>query len=365
MLHSHFERLRPVCLVCRASGQPHELAINLVEAETAGDVRMGILGCPHCGAEFPIIDGLPIIVPDVRRYIQDSSFYLLTRNDLTPAIESLLGDAAGPNTVVDSVRQHLSSYAWDHWADRDPQEHREEAKPAPGAIARTVEAGLAILPPVLPPGPLLDIGCGGGRSVVELARRTGRMTLGIDISVPLARLSRQAAVERRMSYPRRRIGLVYDRRAFDLALDLAPDAVDIWICDALALPFADRTFGLVAGFNVVDCLSDPRAGVTEIARVLEAGGATLLSTPFDWSGNVTPVTSWLGGHSQRGEHGGSGEAVLDMLLSDGALGVGGLRKNNSAAHVPWHVRLHDRAFMHYQAYVVTALKGDDPGRTGG
>jgi SAM-dependent methyltransferase/uncharacterized protein YbaR (Trm112 family) len=357
VLHGHFERLRPVCPVCRAAGQAHALAINIVEMESAGDIAAGILGCPHCGAEFPIIDGLPIIVPDVRRYIQDNAFYLLARDDLTPAVESLLGDAAGPNTAVDSVRQHLSSYAWDHWASHDLQEDRQEAEPKPGAIARTVEHALAIKPGDLPDGPVLDIGCGGGRSVVELALQTGRTVLGIDISVPLARLSRRAAVERRVSYPRRRIGLVYDRRTFDLALDLPRDAADIWICDVLALPFQDRTFGLVAGFNVIDCTSNPRTGLSEIERVLQIRGAALLSTPFDWSGNVTPPTSWLGGHSQRGAHGGSAEAVLDMLLSDGPLGVGALRKVSAIAHLPWHVRLHERAFMHYQAYVVAARKG--------
>lgn len=357
MLHGHFARLRPICPVCRATGAAHALAINLIEAEAAGDIAAGILGCPHCGAEFPIIDGLPIIVPDVRRYIQDNAFYLLARDDLTPGLESLIGDASGPNSAVDSVRQHLSSYAWDHWADHDPDEVRGNGDPAPGAIAATVATSLAMLPTDLPEGPALDIGCGGARSTQTVASHTGRLVLGVDLSVPLARLSRRAAVERRVSYPRRRVGMVYDRRTFPLPP--APDsgAMDVWVCDALALPFTNETFALVSGFNVLDCMTDPRAGLTEIDRVLRPGGATLLSTPFDWSGNVTPPASWLGGHSQRGPHGGSAETVLDLLLSGGTLGVGTLRKTGAAGRLPWQVRLHDRAFMQYQAYLVTARKG--------
>jgi SAM-dependent methyltransferase/uncharacterized protein YbaR (Trm112 family) len=351
-----FERFKPVCPACRTAGQAHALVINLIEVESAGDIEAGILGCPHCGTEFPIIDGLPIIVPDVRRYIQDNSFYLLTRDNLTPALESLIGDAAGPNTAVDSVRQHLSSYAWDHWASHDPQESHQAEDPKSGAIARTVERALAMRPRDLSDGDVLDLGCGGGRSVVELALQTGRKVLGIDISFALARLSRRAVVGRYVSYPRRRIGLVYDRRTFNLSLDLPRDALDVWICDVLALPFRDQTFGLVAAFNVIDCTSNPRTALSEIERVLQVGGTTLLSTPFDWSGNVTPLTSWLGGHSQRGAHGGTAEAILDMLLGDGPLGVGALRKISAIARLPWHVRLHDRAFMHYQAYVVAARK---------
>jgi SAM-dependent methyltransferase/uncharacterized protein YbaR (Trm112 family) len=355
VLLNHFARLRPVCPVCRPSGQDHALAINLIEAEAAEDITAGILGCPHCGAEFPIVDGLPIIVPDVRRYIQDNAFYLLARDDLPPGLESLIGDASGPNTAVDSVRQHLSSYAWDHWADHDPQEDRS-AGPTPGAVARTVDAALAMLPASLAEGPILDIGCGGGRSMQALSERTGRTVLGVDVSVSLARLSRRAAVERRVSYPRRRVGLAYDRRSFALPPAPHPGKMDVWICDALTLPFANGTFALASGFNVIDCLNDPRAGLVEIDRTLKPGGAALLSTPFDWSGNVTPPASWLGGHSQRGPHGGSAEAVLDLLLSDGALGVGTLRKIGAAGRVPWHVRLHDRAFMQYQAYLVAARK---------
>src|SRR5690606_26502511 len=108
-------------------GRSSPLAIGAVEAEDAGDIHAGILGCTGCGAEYPVIDGLPVIVPDVRRFVQDNLFYLMARQDLPPLLESLLGDAAGPGSGLDSIRQHVSSYAWDHWGDHDPQ----EGEPAP------------------------------------------------------------------------------------------------------------------------------------------------------------------------------------------------------------------------------------------
>jgi SAM-dependent methyltransferase len=355
---AHFDALRPICPRCRRLGTTAQLAILLIEAEAEEDIESGILSCQACGAEYPILDGLPIIVPDVRRYIQDNLFYLLARTDLPAAVESLIGDAAGPGSGLDSIRQHVSSYVWDHWADRDP------AGPgpvpdgiAPGAIVRTLTEGLGMADGAIPDGPILDIGCAAGRTVAELAERTGRMVLGIDISIPLARCGRRAVAANRVDYGLRRTGLVYERRGYPAGVGSdSRRRADIWICDTLALPFRNGTFGLATALNVVDCMTDPRTGLVEVARVLGRDAPAVLSVPFDWSGQVTPPEAWLGGHSQRAAHGGDPVAILDMLLSDGSLAAGGLRRVTPAQDVPWHVRLHDRSCMKYSAHLVVARK---------
>ena len=45
---------------------------------------------------------------------------LLLRDDLDPAALSLLGDALGPDSWLDVLRQGVSTYAWDAFADLDP-----------------------------------------------------------------------------------------------------------------------------------------------------------------------------------------------------------------------------------------------------
>ncbi len=302
---SHFEKLRPVCPVCRLRGQDNRLALTTVEAEAAGDVRMGILACQGCGSEFPVVDGMPIIVPEVRRFVQENLFYLLARDDLTPSVESLLGDAAGPGSGLESIRQHVSSYAWDHWGEQDPS-------------------------------PFAQVPGGGAPGAV-------------------ARIGRQAVVGGRIDYGLRRVGLVYDRRSYALRHGAGARG-DVWLCDALALPFSAGTFALAIGMNVVDCMRDPRAGLVEVSRVLADEGRAVFSIPFDWAGQVTPVEAWLGGHSQRSSHAGSPEAILDLLLSEGPLAAGSLRRSGAVGEVPWHVRLHDRSCMYYSAYLVVARK---------
>ncbi|WP_296741018.1 methyltransferase domain-containing protein [Mesorhizobium sp.] len=357
MLRGHFDELRPLCPRCRIGGQVVALGVTVVEEERDDDIISGILGCAACGGEYPIIDGLPVIVADVRRYVQDNLFYLLARNDLSPMIESLIGDAAGPASSFDSARQYLSSYVWDHWAEFDTN----ETKPAPGgarpgAIARGLDSAIVLASADLPEGPVLDIGCGAGRTVHELARRTGRRVLGIDLGSSLARAARRAIVEGKVDYPRRRIGIVFDRRSF--AVPQAPrGSADVWICDATALPFADGTFAFALGMNVLDCLSSPRDGLVEFDRVLAPGGEIVLSVPFDWTATVTPVENWIGGHSQRSPLDGDAKEILDLLLTDGPMAAGKLRRKSQAIEIPWHVRLHERSCMHYYAYGLAAISG--------
>lgn len=357
MFVHHFRSLHPVCPNCRLRNELAELKLSTVEQEQDGDVRFGIIICSACGAEYPIVDGLPVLVPDVRRYVHDNLFYLLARSDLPPVVESLIGDAAGPGSAFDSARQHLSSYVWDHWSEFDPEE--TEAAPGgiwPSAIVRALDAATTLVGEDLPDGPILDIGCGAGRTVLEMARRSDRMILGIDLGASLARAARRAIVAGRVDYGRRRIGLTYDRRCFDVPLS-PPGRADIWICDAVSLPFADHGFALAIGLNVLDCLGSPRDGLAEIDRVLIKGGEVVLTVPFDWSAAVTPVENWIGGHSQRGSPRGSGEAILDCLLTPGPLAVGSLRRKSHAVEVPWQVRLHERSWMRYQAFGISAKSG--------
>lgn len=332
MRRSHFDAVRPICPVCRRS----PLAISSVIHEFDRDVLEGILVCgnPECRREYPIIDGIPVIVGAIRAWLTANPLQILLRRDLSSDIESLLGDVLGPESPFEVQRQQVGMYAADHY----------DSEPEAGSAAAVLKRGLQSLDSATE-GPCLDVGCSVGRTTFALAERLRRPTVGIDLNFAMLRVASDALRDQRVRYARRSVGLVYEPREIDVRVP-AGELVDFWCCDATALPFSDATFAVSSSINVVDCLSSPATGIAELTRVTRPGGEAIVSTPYDWSPGATPVEQWLGGHSQRSERRGASEPVLRSLMSRDFEII------DEDAHVPWHVRLHDRASAQYDVHVV-------------
>jgi SAM-dependent methyltransferase len=207
----------------------------------------------------------------------------------------------------------------------------------------------------LPSGPVLEVGCSVGRASFELARRTRREVLGVDIHHAKLRLASRVLREQRVVYARRRVGLAYDRREFAARFE-GSERVDFWSCDAAALPFANGTFACVVALNVLDCARAPLEVLESCARMLVPGGVLVLACPYDWSANVTPIESWIGGHSQRGPNAGASEPLLRALLTPGAhaQSLGNVTITAELDDLAWHVRLHDRSSVRYRVHALIA-----------
>jgi SAM-dependent methyltransferase len=358
----HFERFRPHCAVCIALGRDAPaLVLHHVERRRPGrapgdddDIVEGALVCPApgCRFEFPILDGVPILLATLRETVAGQISEMRARDDLSDYAASLLGDVTGPGSDFDRARYYLSTYAHSHWGDLDA----DRPTPRDGTIGALLGRALELLPSP-PRGPWLDIGCSVGRATFELAAAGDDLVLGLDTNLSMLRIARSALLDGRVAYPRRRGGIVYDRREHAVAPPAA-DRVDFWACDATALPFAP---GVVAGalsLNVLDCVASPLAHLVELGRVVAAGGDVLLSTPYDWSLAATPLESWIAGHSQRAPHRGDSATELRRLLSadDAARAHTGLAIVDERDDVPWQVYLHERASMLFRAHLVRARR---------
>lgn len=371
MRRRHFEAWAPHCPICardRGATPPLLLTPGFVEdaVEDRHDITFATLVCddPACRAEYPVIDGIPVILATLRQHLGDRAAELLLRDDLDDRAWSLLGDAMGPDSWLDVMRATLSTYGWDAYADLDPAELPDPDGPQPGAARRVLAALLDLAGPLSPiplsPTPLdptrvLDLGCGAGRTAFDAAAACpGALVLGVEGNLALLRLARRAAVRGEAAYPRRRIGLVYDTRRFPVALP-GHARVDFWACDATALPFRPGAADLVLALNLIDCVPDPVAFLHAACALLRPGGALLLATPFDWAVRATPPAHWIGGHSQRGAGAGAAEPLLHSLL-DGThpRAVPGMRVAGTG-DMPWHTRLHGRASVSYQTHLVAAL----------
>jgi len=359
----HFEALKPVCPRCRTERQVFSpLTLSTILKQQDEHIIEGVLHCTDeaCQLEYPIIDGIPIIVPYIRKYLSDNLPHINARDDLSETIESIIGDGVGPGTFMDATRQHLSSYAWDHYHDLNPTKNPDEFPiviPAGSSIVNCLEAGIQLIEDssdrVKTNEPIIDIGCSVGRTAFELAKRYQGLTLGIDINFSMLKVAQKALREGIVQYPLKRIGIVYDRQEFKTELEYS-HLVDFWACDALVLPFAEDSFGFACGLNVFDSVSSPLDLLASINHLLKPAGRGLLATPFDWSPAATPLETWVGGHSQRGPEHGAPETLLRKLLTPGAhpLSIESLAIKGEIDNHPWTVRIHSRSVTVYNTHLL-------------
>ena len=344
----HLEAFAPVCPACRVRGDgAHPITLGEVFEARGGHVLQGMLRCSHeaCQREYPIIDGVPLLLAQIRDQLSGQALGVLMRDDLDPALESLIGDCCGPGSEYDTVRRHLSHYAVDHWGEFDP-----EPWTGSGAVVRLLDQVAEMAAPE--PGLAVDLGCSVGRSSFELAERTGGLVVGIDLNLSMLRLASRALRMGRVVYPRRRVGVAFDRRDHPVHPP-ASDQVDFWAADVAALPFRDHSIQTALSLNLIDCLPDPYDHLKTLGRVLAPGGLGLLATPYDWSPGATRIQGWIGGHSQRGEDQGDPVARIRNLLTPEA---SGLTLAHERDGLTWEVRSYERSRTVYSCHAV-AVRG--------
>ena len=100
--------------------------------------------------------------------------------------------------------------------------------------------------------PVLDVACGTGYGATILAETGNRSIVGVDLSL-------DALSTARTRYPHPRVNYVRSR--------------------AESLPFESGAFGSVVCFETLEHVTEPRALLREVARVLADRGTFIVSTP--------------------------------------------------------------------------------------
>ena len=148
-----------------------------------------------------------------------------------------------------AVRQHYS-----HRAHTSAQ-----VEAIPREVASRMQERLDYIR--IPTGRILDLGCGGGadRHMLQ-ARYPDAAHIGVDFALPPLRLQQP-----------RPAGLLS-------RLLRRNDAPLLASADALALPFASRSFAMVWSNLMLNWLDDPLPALKEANRVLDIGGLLMFST---------------------------------------------------------------------------------------
>jgi ubiquinone/menaquinone biosynthesis C-methylase UbiE len=112
---------------------------------------------------------------------------------------------------------------------------------------------------------VLELGCGPGHLSIRMARQLGLDVTGLDLEPAMIEVAR-ANAERQSDNNRRQPAFV--------------------VGDVASLPFPDRSFDLVVSTLSMHHWADPKAGLSEIGRVIRPGGRALV---WDLRPGVVPL----------------------------------------------------------------------------
>jgi len=284
---------------------PHEYSLVAdILQEQGGDIETGALKCPHCGALFPIVDGVAMLDP----HSTDSQ---RTMNKYE----------------TDEV---VSSYLWSHFGELFDDQASQAYSTWAGLMRP--QSGIA-----------LDAGGAVGRFTFEMSTRCD-FAIGIDTSQAFIRAARQLMRERAMVVPLKDEGLLRREMAIRLPDDWRSDRVEFVVANALALPFRKKSMALFSSLNLVDKVPSPIQHLREMNRVTRDTYAQfLLSDPFSWSTEAAPVEEWLGGKAE-GRFAGKGLDNVAELLADSQGQLTPVWQVNEPGSVWWKIRTHSNHF---------------------
>lgn len=142
----------------------------------------------------------------------------------------------------------------------------------------------------------LDIGCAVGRSCFELARYC-QQSVGIDNSQTFIHAAQQLQKHGQIEYSLLEESSQIAKRAAYLPKGINPSRVEFLCMDAMELIQSKNTYHVVLAANLICRLSDPKAFLENIHRLVASSGQLIITSPYSWLEEFTPRAKWLKGEN--------------------------------------------------------------------
>ncbi|MEM7396618.1 MAG: putative 4-mercaptohistidine N1-methyltransferase, partial [Verrucomicrobiota bacterium] len=182
----------------------------------------------------------------------------------------------------------------------------------------------------------LDLGCAVGRSSFELARYCPEV-IGIDYSSAFIRIASTMAETGFIEHPVWSEGELNETVRFEAPADVDRSRLTFKQGDAMNPDPAWTGFDVVLMSNLIDRLTDPRACIRALPRLLNPGGQLIITSPCTWAEEHTPRENWLGGFEEQGRPVKTEETLTKLLQPD--------FERVAEKNLPFLIRDHARKFQ--------------------
>ncbi|MBL6713865.1 MAG: putative 4-mercaptohistidine N1-methyltransferase [Pirellulales bacterium] len=149
----------------------------------------------------------------------------------------------------------------------------------------------------------LDVGCAVGRSSFEMARHADHVD-AFDFSAAFVAACERLQAEGELNYLIPTEGLLREPRCASLkanGLEETAGRVQFGVGDACRLAAELTDYDVVFAGNLIDRLYEPAAFLREIVSRVVPGGLLVITSPYTWLEDYTPVDRWLGGRPDGGK----------------------------------------------------------------
>lgn len=272
-------------------------------SDVSDDIVEGFIRCATCGAHFPVIAGVAIIISKPFRYVRDFFSFLkglladtdemgkefaveLHRHlllDLEKKDEKLFPRAMPYNEKTTlPMHKWLGTYILSHFLDPVPSGHVRvdellSTTHNNGPLTLLQNMGERHIPERV--AFAVDLGCSVGGLTVRCAQ-FAEAILGIDLSFEKILSARRIVLgEPSAAEPLR---LYREGASFETIPVTVPrtENADFIVGSGTVVPIKSKSAGLVTSCNLVDVISEPLKLLSEKKRILKKDGILLMATPY-------------------------------------------------------------------------------------
>ncbi len=330
----------------------------------AVEVEEGILACdnPLCGRRYPIVGGVPIILPSLEAVGGATggaslggllSGQLAALAALPPELATLLALDGPDDAPLPRLLEHLSIYLDAHFGDRATPPPDGPGGQTAGWGSRELMTTLAARA-AAPVACAVELGCSVGRGLVELSRGA-QLVVGVDLHLGALLAARRLLHGESLRYARRTLGRHYTLAEIAAGPPLS-SRVALICGDALDPPLVPHGFARVVACNLLDSVRSPAGLLSVLDGLCEPGGELILSSPYSWQSGVVDEGARLGGAAPA--------ADLRAILHSGGRGLAaGLEAAYTIEDdrdLRWELRRDARSAHAYAVHYLRARKAALP-----